>query len=40
MLDAIYLPVRRPGFIRKQALLVALGITACDGRAKLDRFLG
>jgi len=34
MLDAIYLPVRRPGFIRKQALLVALGVTP-EGRRQI-----
>ena len=40
MLDAIYLPVRRPGFIRKQALLVALGITAEGQRHVLGFLLG
>jgi len=40
MLDAIYLPVRRPGFIRKQALLVALGITPEGRRHMLGFMLG
>jgi transposase-like protein len=40
MLDAIYLPVRRPGFIRKQALLVALGITPEGQRHVLGFLLG
>ena len=40
MLDAIYLPVRRPGFIRKQALLVALGITSDGQRHMLGFMLG
>ncbi len=37
-LDAIYLPVRRPGFTSKQALLAALGVTE-DGRRHILGFL-
>jgi transposase-like protein len=37
-LDAIYLPVRRPGFTSKQALLAALGVTG-DGRRHILGFL-
>jgi putative transposase len=37
-LDAIYLPVRRPGFTSKQALLVALGVTE-DGQRHILGFL-
>ncbi|OIO01959.1 MAG: hypothetical protein AUJ51_07340 [Elusimicrobia bacterium CG1_02_56_21] len=37
-LDAIYLPVRRPGFTSKQALLVALGVTE-EGRRHILGFL-
>jgi transposase-like protein len=37
-LDAIYLPVRRPGFTSKQALLAALGVTE-DGRRHVLGFL-
>ena len=40
LLDAIYLPVRRPGFIRKQALLVALGVTPEGRRHMLGFMLG
>jgi len=40
LLDAIYLPVRRPGFIRKQALLVALGVTPEGQRHMLGFMLG
>jgi len=38
MLDALYLPVRRPGFTKKQALLVALGVDP-DGRRHVLGFL-
>lgn len=38
LLDAIYLPVRRPGFVSKQALLVALGVTP-DGRRHVLGFM-
>lgn len=37
-LDAIYLPVRKPGFTSKQALLVALGVSP-NGQRKLLGFL-
>ena len=37
-LDAIYLPVRRPGFTSKQALLAALGVTG-DGQRHILGFL-
>lgn len=40
LLDAIYLPVRRPGFVRKQALLVALGVTPDGMRHMLGFMLG
>lgn len=40
MLDAIYLPVRRPGFTSKQALLAALGITPTGKRKLLGFLLG
>lgn len=40
LLDAIYLPVRRPGFTSKQALLVALGVTAEGKRHILGFLLG
>jgi len=40
MLDAIYLPVKRPGFTSKQALLAALGITATGKRKLLGFLLG
>jgi len=40
LLDAIYLPVRRPGFTSKQALLVALGVTAEGKRHMLGFLLG
>ena len=36
--DALYLPVRKPGFTTKQALLVALGLTK-DGKRHLLGFL-
>jgi len=39
-LDAIYLPVRRPGFTSKQALLVALGVTKEGQRHILGFLLG
>jgi transposase-like protein len=39
-LDAIYLPVRRPGFTSKQALLVALGVTGAGQRHILGFLLG
>jgi putative transposase len=39
-LDAIYLPVRKPGFTSKQALLVALGITQEGKRHILGFLLG
>ena len=39
-LDALYLPVRRPGFTRDQALLVALGVDAEDRRHVLGFMLG
>jgi len=39
-LDAIYLPVRKPGFTSKQALLVALGITSQGKRYILGFLLG
>jgi transposase-like protein len=37
-IDALYLPVRKPGFTTKQALLVALGLTK-DGKRHLSGFL-
>jgi putative transposase len=37
-IDALYLPVRKPGFTTKQALLVALGLTT-DGKRHLLGFL-
>ena len=40
LLDAIYLPVRRPGFTSKQALLVALGVTPEGKRHMLGFLLG
>ncbi len=40
LLDAIYLPVRRPGFTSKQALLVALGVTPEGRRHMLGFMLG
>lgn len=39
-LDALYLPVRRPGFTRDQALLVALGVDSEDRRHVLGFLLG
>ena len=39
-LDAIYLPVRKPGFTTKQALLVALGISPQGQRQILGFLLG
>lgn len=39
-LDAIYLPVRKPGFTSKQALLVALGISSSGKRYILGFLLG
>jgi len=39
-LDALFLPVRRPGFTRKQALLVALGVDDQDRRHVLGFLLG
>ena len=39
-LDALYLPVRREKFTRKQALLVALGVDAEDRRHVLGFMLG
>lgn len=39
-LDAIYLPVRRPGFTSKQALLAALGVTEEGKRHVLGFLLG
>jgi putative transposase len=39
-LDALMLPVRRPGFTSKQALLVALGVDETDQRHVLGVFLG
>lgn len=39
-LDALYLPVRRPGFTSKQALLVALGVTGEGKRHILGFLLG
>jgi putative transposase len=39
-LDAIYLPVRKPGFTTKQALLVALGISSSGKRHILGFLLG
>ncbi len=39
-LDAIYLPVRKPGFTTKQALLVALGISKKGKRHILGFLLG
>lgn len=38
--DALYLPVRRPGFTSKQALLVALGVTESGHRHVLGVLLG
>ena len=37
-LDALYLPVRRPGFTHKQAILLAIGVGA-DGRRHVLGFL-
>ena len=37
-IDALYLPVRKPGFTTKQALLVAMGLTK-DGKRHLLGFL-
>lgn len=39
-IDALYLPVRRPGFTSKQALLVALGVTESGHRHVLGFLLG
>ncbi len=39
-LDALFLPVRRPGFTREQALLVALGVDDQDRRHVLGFALG
>jgi len=39
-LDALYLPVRRPGFTKEQALLVALGVDTEDRRHVLGFLLG
>ena len=39
-LDALYLPVRRPGFTRDQALLVALGVDGENRRYVLGYALG
>lgn len=39
-LDALYLPVRRPGFTKEQALLLALGVDAEDRRHVLGFILG
>lgn len=39
-IDALYLPVRRPGFTSKQALLVALGVDANARRHVLGFMLG
>jgi transposase-like protein len=39
-LDALYLPVRRPGFTSKQALLAALGVDASGRRHVLGFLLG
>lgn len=39
-IDALYLPVRRPGFTSKQALLVALGVDANARRHVLGFLLG
>jgi len=39
-IDAIYLPVRKPGFTAKQALLVALGLTKDGKRHVLGLLLG
>jgi putative transposase len=39
-LDALYLPVRRPGFTSKQALLAALGLDAHGNRCVLGFMLG
>ena len=39
-LDALFLPVRRPGFTRQQALLVALGVDDQDHRHVLGFLLG
>jgi len=39
-LDALFLPVRRPGFTREQALLVALGVDDQDRRHVLGFLLG
>lgn len=38
--DALYLPVRRPGFTKDQALLLAIGVDAEDRRHVLGFFLG
>lgn len=37
-LDALYLPVRKPGFTKKQALLAAIGLTS-DGKRHVLGFL-
>lgn len=39
-IDALYIPVRRPGFTSKQALLVALGVTESGHRQVLGFLLG
>lgn len=39
-LDALYLPVRRPGFTKEQALLVAIGVDDQDHRHVLGFALG
>jgi len=39
-LDALFLPVRRPGFTREQALLVAIGVDDQDRRHVLGFMLG
>lgn len=39
-LDALFLPVRRPGFTREQALLVAIGVDDSDRRHVLGFILG
>jgi transposase-like protein len=39
-LDALYLPVRRPGFTKKQALLLALGVDGENRRHVLGFVLG
>ena len=40
LLDALYLPVRRPGFTKRQALLVAIGVDPDGRRHVLGIFLG